>query len=153
MKKPLFTALAVLVAATGISIGSAHAGGDEPKLAATKSGKDVFCRVKLQLVNGMDQTMQLDSVRISSSTEGKFFSEFALSGSRYRPVVGATVSTPMLDVMVPAGHKISTKVTYRTQVTAGKNPKFSEPKTDESGAGALAQGCSLDGEELTIRVN
>lgn len=151
MKKALFTALALLLAATGFSTASANA--DDATLAATKTGKDVFCRAKVNFKNGQDQTIQLDRVRIHSSTDSKFFSEFELSGSRYRPVSGATVSSPMVDVMVPAGHKLAVGVTYRTQITAGKDPKFSAPKTDEAGAGAIQPECSIDGQQLSITVN
>jgi hypothetical protein len=151
MKKSLFTALALLIAATGFTAAAAHA--DDAKLTASKTGKDVFCRAKVSFKNGLDQTIQLDRVRVVSGSDSKFYSEFELSGSRYRPVSGATVSTPSVDVMVPAGHKLAIEATYRTQITAGANPKFSAPKTDSSGIGAIQPACSIEGQELNITVN
>lgn len=155
MKKRMFPILALgLLSMTGFAVtATATSGDDEPKLAASKSGKDVFCRVKLKIHNQLDQAIQLDKVRISSSTEAGFYSEFELSGSRYRPVSGATLPLPTVDVMVPAGHKLATAITYRKQITAGKDAKFSAAKTDEKGAGAVQPACSLAGQELTVTIN
>jgi hypothetical protein len=152
MKTKMLSALALAFLTTGIGVGTAQADGDEPKLEA-KSGKELFCRVKVKFSNKLDQAIQIDRLRVSSSTDAGFFSEFELSGSRYRPVSGATVHTPELDVMVPAGHKLATEVTYRKQITAGKNPKFSQPKTEDWGAGAIQPACSLAGQELTLTIN
>lgn len=151
MKKPLFATLALLVAATGFTASSAHA--DDEALTASKTGKETFCRAKIRMRNERDQTIQLDKVRVLSQDDGKWFSEFTLGGAKYRPVSGATVSTPTVDVMVPAGHKLNLEVTYRSQVTAGKNPTFSQPKTDDASAGAIQPGCSLAGQDLTIVID
>jgi len=151
MKKYILSILALTVMATGFAASAAPS--DDPKLEASKTGKDVFCRAKVKIENGLDQTMQIDRVRVSSSTEPGFYSEYEVSGSRYRPVSGATVPTPMLDVMVPAGHKLAVEVTYRKQITAGKDARFSAPKTDKAGAGAIQPGCTLGGQDLGIRVN
>lgn len=154
MKKRLFPMLALgLLSMTGFAMTAAATGDDEPKLEATKSGKDLFCRVKVKIHNNVDQTIQVDKLRISSSTEPGFYSEFDLNGSRYRPVSGATIATPTIDVMVPAGHKVSSEITYRKQITAGKDPKFSGPKTDKWGAGAIQPACSLAGQDLLLTVH
>lgn len=151
MKKKVLPILALAcMSLTGFAYTAA--GADEPKLEASKSGKETFCRVKIKIHNELDQTIQVDKLRISSNTEPGFYSEFELNGSRYRPVSGATVPTPMLDVMVPAGHKLATAITYRKQITAGKDPKFSQPKSDDWGAGAIQPVCSLSGQELTLTI-
>jgi hypothetical protein len=150
MKKPLFATLALLIAATGFTASAAPA--DDDTLTASKTGKETFCRAKIKVRNERDQTIQLDKLRVLSAEDGKFFSEFPLGSSKYRPVAGAAVSTPMLDVMVPEGHKLKIEVTYRSQITAGKNPTFSQPKTEDAPPGAIQPGCSLAGQDLTIAV-
>lgn len=152
MKKKVLPILALAcMSLTGFAYTAA--GADEPKLEASKSGKDLFCRVKVKIHNNVDQTIQVDKLRISSSTEPGFYSEFDLNGSRYRPVSGATIATPTIDVMVPAGHKVSSEITYRKQITAGKDPRFSAPKTDSWGAGAIQPACSLAGQDLLLTVH
>ena len=150
MKKHLLTVFALALMTTGFAYAPADA--DQPKLEASKTGKQPFCRAKYKLKNEVGQTIQIDRLRVLSSDDEAFYSEFELSGSRYRPVSGATVPTPMLDVMVPAGHQLKVEVTYRKQITAGKNPKFSAPKTDKIANGAIQPGCSLGGQELTVGV-
>lgn len=151
MKKSMFAVATLLLATTALAVPSAQA--EDPGLTASKSGKELFCRVKVKVKNTLDQTIQLDKIRISSSSDAGFYSEFELSGSRYRPVSGATLPMPTLDVMVPAGHKVASALTYRKQITAGANPKFSQPKSDTWGAGAIQPGCSLDGQELILTVH
>ncbi|MBK8234796.1 MAG: hypothetical protein IPK74_04500 [Deltaproteobacteria bacterium] len=151
MKNRMFAAAALLLATTALAVPSAQA--DDPGLTASKTGKETFCRVRVKVKNALDQTIQLDKIRISSSSDAGFYSEFELSGSRYRPVSGATLPVPTVDVMVPAGHKVASALTYRKQITAGANPKFSQPKSDSWGAGAIQPACSLDGQELLLTVH
>lgn len=151
MKNRMFAAAALLLATTALAVPSAQA--DDPGLTASKTGKETFCRARVRIKNAVDQTVQVDRVRISSNSDAGYYSEFELSGSRYRPVSGATVPMPVVDVMVPAGHKLATAVTYRKQITAGANPKFSQPKSDSAGAGAIQPVCSLEPQELTILIN
>jgi hypothetical protein len=151
MKTRILPLLAVALLTTGFGMSAASA--DDPKLEATKSGKELFCRAKVKVNNKLDQTIQLDKIRISSSEEPGFYSEFELSGSRYRPVSGASLPMPMLEVMVPSGHKLVTEISYRKQITAGKDAKFSQPKSDKWGAGAIQAPCTLAGQELTVTIN
>lgn len=151
MKKRMFAAAALLLATTALAVPSAQA--DDPGLTASKTGKETFCRVRVKIKNSLDQTIQADKLRISSNTDPSYYSEFELSGSRYRPVSGATVPTPVIDVMVPAGHKVASALTYRKQITAGANPKFSQPKSDTWGAGAIQPACSLEPQDLLLTVN
>ncbi len=149
MNKKMLTIASLGLMTLGL-MGAAKA--DDGKLES-KSGKDVTCTAKIQIKNGLDQTVQIDSLRMSSSSDKGFFTEYTLGGSKYRPVTGATVSTPSLDVKVPAGHKLATEVVYRTQKTAGKNPTFSAPKTQTWGPSAIQAGCSLAGQTLNVMIN
>lgn len=154
MKTKLFTALALALTttmATGATTASAAPGqGDGME---TKSGKALNCKAKVKFKNSLGQTLEIDTLRLSSASDPKFFTEYKLGGSRYRPVSGATIQTPELDVQVPDGHKLAIEITYRTQKTAGKNGTWSQSKSEKWGAGAVQPTCSLGGQTLTVTIN
>ena len=154
MTTKLFTALALAVmTTTAMGASSAQAAGADDKALESKSGRALHCTAKVKFKNSLDQTIEIDSLRLRSATDAKFFTEYKLGGSRYRPVSGATIRTPDLKVQVPDGHKIAVEVTYRTQKTAGKNAKWSKPKTQKWGAGAIQPACSLDGQTINVTIN
>jgi hypothetical protein len=154
MNKRILGVLAVGLAFSGAGMAAsttAQANDNQP-IVASDSGKETFCRSKFRFTNTLSMTIQLEKLRVTSATDPAFFQEFSFNGSSYRPVAGATVSTPVMDVKVPTGHKYKWKVVFRTQVTAGKNPTWSALKTMESGAGAIQPACALDGATFGLNV-
>ncbi|MEM6989641.1 MAG: hypothetical protein AAF721_04065 [Myxococcota bacterium] len=154
MKTKLFTAFALAVlTTTAMSASSAQASGADDKALESKSGKALHCTAKVKFKNALDQTIEIDSLRLRSASDAKFFTEYKLGGSRYRPVSGATIRSPNLKVQVPDGHKLAVEVTYRTQRTAGKNGAWSRPKTAKFGASAVQPACTLGGQTINVTID